>query len=138
MSHIWRGRKVDSLEGLLENLDAEIEETLAEPLRISDVMDACASLSEKIRSGDAGSMRDALIRDGSNDPDPILNALADVVSRESLTRKLMSELGTEDPFEISRVDPKRQHYEGWSPVGVLLHITAGNSPIVAPVAAVEG
>ena len=138
MSHIWRGRKVDSLEGLLENLDAEIEETLAEPLRISDVMDACASLSEKIRSGDAGSMRDALIRDGSNDPDPILNALADVVSRESLTRKLMSELGTEDPFEISRVDPKRQHYEGWSPVGVLLHITAGNSPIVAPVAAIEG
>ena len=138
MSHIWRGRKVDSLEGFLDNLDAEIEETLAEPLRISDVMDACASLSEKIRSGDAGSMRDALIRDGSNDPDPILNALADVVSRESLTRKLMSELGTEDPFEISRVDPKRQHYEGWSPVGVLLHITAGNSPIVAPVAAVEG
>ncbi len=138
MSHIWRGRKVESLDGLLENLDAEIEETLTEPLRISDVMDACASLSERIRSGDAGSMRDALIRDGSNDPDPILNALADVMSRESLTRKLMAELGTEDPFEISRVDPKRQHYEGWSPVGVLLHITAGNSPIVAPVAAVEG
>ena len=138
MSHIWRGRKVDSLDGLLENLDAEIEETLAEPLRISDVMDACASLSEKIRSGDAGDLREALVRDGSNDPDPILNALADVMSRESLIRKLMSELGTEDPFEISRVDPKRQHYEGWSPVGVLLHITAGNSPIVAPVAAVEG
>ncbi len=138
MSHIWRGRKVESLDGLLENLDAEIEETLAEPLRISDVMDACTSLSEKIRSGDAGSLREALVRDGSNDPDPILNALADVMSRESLIRKLMSELGTEDPFEISRVDPKRQHYEGWSPVGVLLHITAGNSPIVAPVAAVEG
>ena len=138
MSHIWRGRKVESLDGLLENLDAEIEETLAEPLRISDVMDACASLSEKIRSGDAGDLREALVRDGSNDPDPILNALADVMSRESLIRKLMSELGTEDPFEISRVDPKRQHYEGWSPVGVLLHITAGNSPIVAPVAAVEG
>ncbi len=138
MSHIWRGRKVESLDGLLENLDSEIEETLAEPLRISDVMDACASLSEKIRSGDAGSMREALIRDGSNDPDAILDALADVMSRESITRKLMAELGTEDPFEISRIDPKRQHYEGWSPVGVLFHITAGNSPIVAPMAAVEG
>lgn len=138
MSHIWRGRKVESIDGLLEGLDREIEETLAEPLKISDVIDACDSLSEKIRSGDAGSMRDALIRDGSNDPDSVLNALADMMSRESVTRKLMSELGTDDPFEITRTDLRKQHYEGWSPMGVLLHITAGNSPIVAPAAAMEG
>ncbi len=138
MSHIWKGKKVGSLDGLLENLDAEIEETLAHPLKISDVMNACGSLSDKIRSGDAGTMKDALIREGSAGPDAVLYALADMMSRESLTKKLIAELGTDDPFEISRVDLKKQHYEGWSPVGVLLHITAGNSPIVAPAAAMEG
>ncbi len=138
MSHIWKGKKVESLDGLLENLDAEIEETLAHPLKISDVLNACGSLSDKIRSGDVKTMKDALIHEGSTDPDTILSALADMMSREALTKKLIAELGTDDPFEITRIDLKKQHYEGWSPVGVLLHITAGNSPIVAPAAAMEG
>jgi phenylacetate-coenzyme A ligase PaaK-like adenylate-forming protein len=138
MSHIWRGKTVESLDGLLENLDKEIEETLNDPLKTSDVLDACESLSERIISGKAENLRDALVRDGSDDPDSVLSALAQGISREALTRKLIAELGTDEPFEVTRVDMKKQHYEGWAPVGVLLHITAGNSPIVAPMAAVEG
>ena len=138
MAHIWKGRKVESLDGLMDGLDSEIERTLDSPIAISDVLDACARLSDEIRAGDASDLREALVRDGSEDPDAILNALADGVSREALTTKLMAELGTDDPFEIRRVDMRRQHFEGWGPVGVLFHITAGNSPIVAPMAAVEG
>lgn len=138
MPHIWRGRKVESLDGLMERLDSEIEETLDRPISVSDVMDACARLSDEIHSGDAEELREALMRDGSEDPDAILGALADGISRDALTRKLIAELGTEDPFEIGRVSMREQHFEGWSPVGVLFHITAGNSPIVAPMAAVEG
>lgn len=138
MSHIWRGTRVESLDGLLEGLDAEIDETMRGMLRTSDVLEACESLSETIRSGKAEFLTEALLRDGIQDPVPTLTALADALSRESLTLKLMSELGSDEPFEISRVDNGKQHFEGWSPVGVLLHITAGNSPIVAPMAAVEG
>lgn len=138
MSHIWRGRRVESLDGLMEGLDGEIEETLDTGLRTSDVLDACDSLSKEIRSGGCMDLRDALVKDGAEDPDAILNALAEGISREALTAKLMAELGTDEPFEIRRVDMRRQHFEGWAPVGVLFHITAGNSPIVAPMAAVEG
>ena len=138
MSHIWRGRKVESLDGLLDKLDDEIEETLDTVLETSEVLDACERLSEEIRNGEAEDLRQALISDGADDPDAILNALAEGISRKSLEAKLMAELGTDDPFAIRRVDVRDQHYEGWSPVGVLFHITAGNSPIVAPMAAMEG
>ncbi len=138
MPHIWRGRKVESLDGLLEKLDGEIEETLDAVLETSVVLDACERLSQEIRNGEAGDLRDALVSDGSEDPGPILDALAENISRKSLEAKLRAELGTDDPFAIRRVDVREQRYEGWSPVGVLFHITAGNSPIVAPMAAVEG
>ena len=138
MSHIWKGRKVESLDGLIEGLDAEIGATLDSRPDVGDVLEACDSLSRRIREGQAGHLRDALVKDGSTDPDAVLTALADGISRESLTRKLIAELGTDDPFEIGRITVADQHYEGWSPMGVLLHITAGNSPIVAPMATVEG
>ncbi len=138
MSHIWRGRKVESLEGLLERLDSEIEATLDSPLDINEVLDSCDSLSRRILAGRTDGLREALIRDGSPDPDSVLQGLAGNLSREAMVRKLISELGTDDPFEMRRVGARNQHYEAWSPVGVLLHITAGNSPIVAPMATVEG
>ncbi len=138
MSHIWKGRRTETLDGLMDGLDGEIERTLDTTLRTSDVLDACDSLSKDIRAGRCGDLREALVRDGTEDPDAVMAALADGISREALTTKLIAELGTDEPFEIRRIDMRRQHFEGWAPVGVLFHITAGNSPIVAPMAAVEG
>ena len=138
MKHIWRGEPVTDITAKFPRLDAEIEETLGIMPVIEDVLAACDVVSTEIRAGNARYLRDALIRDGIADPEPILAALADNISRESLETKLRAELGTTRPFVISRRDPGLQQYETWSPLGVLVHITAGNSPIVAPMAAVEG
>lgn len=138
MKHIWRGEPVTDITAKLPGLDAEIEETLGIMPVIEDVLAACDVVSTEIRAGNARYLRDALIQDGIADPEPILAALADNISRESLETKLRAELGTTRPFVISRRDPGLQQYETWSPLGVLVHITAGNSPIVAPMAAVEG
>ena len=138
MRQLWKGSQVDSIEGLWDSIEEEIGSALGRRLRTSDVLDACERVSEKILSGDTGRYESALREDGCLDPRPTLSALAANLSRRALTRKLVAELGTEDPMDLSRPVLTEQCYEAWRPVGVIVHITAGNSPIVAPMATVEG
>ena len=138
MMQLWRGVPVGSTDGLWEGLDGEIDSTLTRRLETSDVLDACERISERILSGDTARYEEALREDGSVDSAPVLAALARNLSRRELTRKLVAELGTEDPMDMSRPVLDQQCYEAWRPVGVVVHITAGNSPIVAPMATVEG
>ena len=100
-----------STEGLWEKLDGEIDSTLARRLRTSDVLDACERVSERILSGDTARYEEALREDGSVDPAPVLAALARNLSRRELTRKLVAELGTEDPMDMSRPVLSEQCYE---------------------------
>ena len=135
---IWKGRKVGSFKDLLGMLDAEIESTIGRFPKVEDVIEACDAISRRIRSGDIGRYREALERDGSEDPMAIINALAEVYSRESMMRKIDRELGTQDLFELNRISATEQLYEAWRPLGVLVHVTSGNSPIVAPTAMADG
>ena len=138
MRKLWKGTPVDSTEGLWGSLDEGIDSALSRRLRTSDVIDACERVSRRILSGDTSRYVEALEEDGCIEPAPVLTALAANLSRGALTRKLVAELGTEDPMDLSRPVLSDQCYEAWRPVGVVVHITAGNSPIVAPMATVEG
>lgn len=138
--HIWKGELIEDslLDSKMNGLGSEISETLNEHLRTEDVIDACQKISDKIAAGDYPHWKEALTEDGNNAPDETINALKGFLCRSSIEKKLKSELGTVTPFEIKRVNFFDQNYETWSPMGVLVHITAGNSPIVAPMACVEG
>lgn len=135
---IWKGRKVDSFRELLGSLDSEIESTIGRFPRLEDVIDACDSISRRIRSGDTDRYMSALERDGAEDPVAIINALAEIYSREAMMQKIDRELGTQDPFELNRISATEQLYEAWRPLGVMFHVTSGNSPIVAPTAMADG
>ncbi len=135
---IWRGRPTESFRDLLPDLDSEIEGTLGRVPRTEDVIEACDSISRRIRDGDTERYLRALERDGAEDPSAILKALEAAYSRESIETKMRRELGAGDPFEMTRVDWKDQLYEAWRPLGVVVHVTSGNSPIVAPTALADG
>lgn len=135
---IWRGVETGSFRDLLPRLDSDIEETIGRTPRTEDVIEACDSISRRIRDGDTARYLAALERDGAEDPPAILRALEAAYSRRSIEKKLERELGTDDPFEMRRVDWKEQLYEAWRPLGVVVHITSGNSPIVAPTAMADG
>ena len=140
MKHIWRGSLIEDKDLLssLRKLPEEINETLQESLKTEDVLNACESLAAVMLEYKDERMKSALAEDGCENPKELLTELAHNISRESLTTKLYAELGTNRPFEIRRINYKTQNFEAWSPMGVLVHITAGNSIIVAPMAAVEG
>ncbi len=138
MASIWRGKEVESFKDLLVGLDDEIDETMSEMMDISTIIESCEKISNKIKEGRAQDYINALEADGAEHPDEVLNALAASLTRNSILEKLERELGTDNPFEILRIDDSTQRYEAWKPLGVLVHITAGNSPIVTPMATVEG
>ncbi len=138
MVDLWRGKEVDSFRDHLSGLDDEIDATMAERMDIPMLIEACEMVSEKVRQGRADDYIRALEMDGAEHPDEVLNALAASLTRDSILEKLEREIGTDNPFEILRIDDSTQRYEAWKPLGVLVHITAGNSPIVTPMATIEG
>lgn len=140
LQHIWQGKPInhDTLQTKMKGLSEEIAQTLNETLATEELLTACDTFSQQLTTGKYPELKEALHNDGIPNADEVIASLAGFLTRKSLEKKLTAELGTTDPFKIQRVDYKEPHYESWSPMGVLVHITAGNSPIVAPMAAVEG
>ncbi|MFC5474758.1 acyl-CoA reductase [Paraherbaspirillum soli] len=56
--------------------------------------------------------------------------------RDALVAKLQRELG-ETPFSLRRIDYRSPHFESWRPLGLVVHITPGNAPLLAFFAMLE-
>lgn len=140
VKHIWKGLGISDsqLHEKIEILENEINSILKDNLSTENVISACDTISKNLKNQTYPHFIEALKNDGCENPEAILTALSLNLSRESLEKKLLCELGTTDPFDIRKMDFSTNNFESWKPMGVLVHITAGNSPIVAPMAAVEG
>ena len=137
---LYRGELHDDseLSGLLGRLESDCLAALAgEPLTPELVIAACDSLARDI----AGGRFDHLLRpflEAFSIPQSQLDAALGLFTRESLTRKLRLELG-EDPESEDLPHPgfapiRRRRY----PLGVLLHIAAGNVDGLPAYSVVEG
>lgn len=134
MKHIWQGSLIDDEELLtrLHKLPEEINETLQETLKTEDVLEACDNLAQVLLEYKNEEMIAALVEDGCENPQEFAAGLADNINRKSLTIKLQAELGTTRPFEVRRINYTEQKFEAWSPMGVLVHITAATRPSLLP------
>lgn len=74
----------------------------------------------------------------SEDIDSSMNGLVDFLSIDHLRSKLQRELGSEHPFELKRQNPRENYFEAWYPLGVLVHITPNNSPLLGVLGVLEG
>ena len=137
---LYRGELHDDseLSGLLGRLESDCLAALAgEPPTPELVIAACDSLARDI----AGGQFDHLLRpflEAFSIPQSQLDAALGLFTRESLTRKLRLELG-EDPESEDLPHPgfapiRRRRY----PLGVLLHIAAGNVDGLPAYSVVEG
>ncbi|MBQ2765123.1 MAG: AMP-binding protein, partial [Firmicutes bacterium] len=60
-----------------------------------------------------------------------------VLSADELFKKVKRELGCL-PFEINRLSPREEEFEGWMPAGVLGHVTSSNDAMLPFFSSVEG
>lgn len=137
---LYRGElhEDEALPGLLERLEADCLAALAgAPITAEMVVAACDSLARDMAQGQF----DHLLRpflEAFHIPQSQLDAALSLFSRESLERKLRLELGP-DPAAEDLPHPgfapiRRERY----PLGVLLHIAAGNVDGLPAYSVVEG
>ena len=62
--------------------------------------------------------------------------LIDFCQRSTLSTKLERELGVQ-PRSLRRIDYQQARFESWHPLGLVVHVTPGNAPLLAFCAVVE-
>ncbi|MGF1429525.1 acyl-CoA reductase [Kitasatospora sp. LaBMicrA B282] len=144
--HYWQGEFIDDAEAeqRLARLDETVQRVLAQP-RLSPltVLGACDRLAAALGDPESRQVKvltEELVHDGipAAEIERTLHDLAEALGREALETKLIRELGGIDPARLARFDFRREIFEGWLPVGLLVHIAPGNAPAAGALSVLEG
>lgn len=126
----------------LENLIETTGEALATTLETRDLLKALEALTIELQAGKAfrremenllrvAQVPEIEIQEG-------LQGIADFLKPHTLKLKLKRELGEENPFTMYRLDFGNTAFEGWAPLGLLVHVTPANAWTVGFLSVVEG
>ncbi|MGA5135397.1 acyl-CoA reductase [Streptomyces olivoreticuli] len=144
-NHLWQGTWIDDTEAekLLAELPVIASDELRRPLSARQTITACDRLSRALSTpGDPYRVKliKYLIDSGlrSGEAERSLTQIAHFLRRDSLEHKVTRELGSTDPHSLIRTDFRAPVFEAWTPVGLLIHISAINNPVVGVYSAVEG
>ena len=139
---LWRGEIRDpaDLSDLLRTLPALLAGDLALRPDPAVLLEAADRLGAAILAGTAPDLQQALIETGlsSVEADQTLATIGQFLLKSNLEQKLRRELGSVDPFAIRRVTFTGPVFEGWAPLGVLVHLAPANVPTVGPLSVIEG
>ena len=139
---LWRGEIRDpaDLSDLLRTLPALLAGDLALRPDPAVLLEAADRLGAAILAGTVPDLQQALIETGlsSVEADQTLATIGQFLLKSNLEQKLRRELGSVDPFAIRRVTFTGPVFEGWAPLGVLVHLAPANVPTVGPLSVIEG
>ncbi|WP_445178192.1 acyl-CoA reductase [Pseudomonas sp. McL0111] len=113
------------LASALEQLHRDLPQRLGTPLETATLMAAVQAFAEHLASAEP-----------SLDTEQ-RQALIDFCQPLALQSKLERELGLQ-PHSMRRIDYRQARFERWSPLGLVIHITPANAPLLAFCAVVEG
>ncbi len=112
------------------------------PLETTILLDACAGLVAKLREQKElyHNLCSALLTDELkySQAQQVLEEILDFILPQNLKLKLQRELGSVTPFVLRRVERGQTRWQGYSSLGVLLHVVPNNSPGLSVLAAIEG
>lgn len=145
VANLWQGKIVSDedfkkiFHENINNSELWSQRPLPHTLLFSLIEKTSAKLKER------GAFYKALENDLRSRPDvrpadveQSMQALEDFLSVENLREKLKRELGSDFPFELKRINFKENHFESWYPLGVLVHVTPNNSPLLGVLGVLEG
>ncbi|WP_166223729.1 acyl-CoA reductase [Pseudomonas atagonensis] len=125
--YLINGKQLNTdLEHALDQLQRDLPQHLSTPLKSSTVISAATRFAERLRAG-------SLIQTLDDDQ---RQALIEFCCPESLRTKIQRELGNQ-PDSLRRFDYRQPRYEQWSPLGLVVHVTPGNAPLLAFCAMLE-
>ncbi|VVM53097.1 acyl-CoA reductase [Pseudomonas fluorescens] len=112
------------LDDALARLHQTLPQHLNTPLDSATVLTATANFAQHLRSAE-------LPLD-----DAQRQALIDFCQPRTLQTKLERELG-DQAATLRRLDYRQSHFERWSPLGLVVHVTPANAPLLACCAMIE-
>ncbi|MCS3840866.1 phenylacetate-CoA ligase [Pseudomonas sp. JAI111] len=115
-----------TLEAALERLHEQLPHLLNAPIDSDTVIEAAARFSLQLYSRRLDLPLDDDQRQG----------LIDFCSRSNLNTKIERELGVQ-PRSLRRIDYQQARFESWHPLGLVVHVTPGNAPMLAFCAVLE-
>lgn len=115
-----------TFDAALQQLDLDLPQRLAKALDTAIVLDAAATFAARLQNPDLALPLDAEQR----------QSLIEFCQPDALRQKLLRELG-EQPGSLRRFDYRQPRFERWSPLGLVVHITPGNAPLLAFCAVIE-
>jgi phenylacetate-CoA ligase len=115
-----------TLQAALEELHPQLPRLLSAPIDSDTVIEAAARFTLQLQAGRLDVPLDNDQRQG----------LADFCQRSNLTTKLERELGVQ-PRSLRRIDYRQARFESWHPLGLVVHVTPGNAPMLAFCAVLE-
>jgi phenylacetate-coenzyme A ligase PaaK-like adenylate-forming protein len=121
-------------------LEAHLAAVGPRPFPFEDLLGAADALAAQLIPGHAVHERLAAAAcqtAESNDVRVIMAAIAQALKRETLLERVRSELGCSHPGFLKRKYPGRQ-FEGWMPLGCLVHVMPANVFSVAALGLLEG
>ncbi|MEB0046791.1 MULTISPECIES: acyl-CoA reductase [unclassified Pseudomonas] len=114
------------LDTALDNLHKALPRLLAKPLDTPIVVDSAARFAHRLQSRELDLELD----------DEQRLALIDFCQSDNLHSKIERELGVQ-PHSLRRIDYRQARFESWHPLGLVVHITPGNAPMLAFCAVLE-
>ena len=145
ISNLWQGKIVsdDEFKQLFYEKKDDTNFWSQKPLSSALLFNLIENVSLELYK--RGEFYEALIQDlkSRNDirHDEIeqsMNSLEEFLSVDNLRVKLSRELGSEFPFELKRINFREEQFESWFPLGVLVHVTPNNSPLLGVLGVIEG
>lgn len=115
-----------ALDAVLDTLHNTLPQLLLTPLDSDDVIASAARFAEQLLARE--------LDVGLDDAQRL--ALIDFCQAEHLKRKRQRELGAQ-PRSLRRIDYLQTHFESWHPLGLVVHITPANAPLLAFCAVLE-
>ncbi|MGW0518704.1 acyl-CoA reductase [Crossiella sp. NPDC003009] len=144
--HYWQGEWVEDAEAdrRLDTLEELTQQVLGgEPLSPLLVLAAAEKVVAQLRDAESPVRRRLADRLAAwqvpaAEIEATLTQLTGALSRETLERKVVRELGGIDPGRLTRFDFRQEIFEAWAPVGLLAHIAPGNAPAAGAMSGLEG
>ena len=113
-------------ESALDRLQKQLPRLLSAPIDSETVIETAARFATQLQTRSLDLPLDDDQRQG----------LIEFCQRSNLSTKLERELGAQ-PRSLRRIDYRQPYFESWHPLGLVVHVTPGNAPMLAFCAVLE-
>lgn len=143
--HLWQGEWINSSDLALrvEKLSELAAKTYSFDFPLIQFIDVCDRLGKQLAAKeqvyvDLVSIALEHTKMAPHEIESMFGVITGFLNKEAMVKKLKNELHTDDPFEISRLNFKEHQFEGYAPLGLLVHVAPSNVFTVSVLCIIEG